>query len=400
VPGETTPTEEKRESQVANPRKRRRLRGRWIALIVVAAVIVVLVVAAFVTAHYTSKSSFCDTCHEMDPYYVSWQASSHGTAECRDCHIPPGPLKYIETKLYSFREVYVHIRGVSDAPLSVTREIPNDSCFRCHSLPGAIDLGTVTFEHTTHDGQNCITCHVRVVHRSVTPPEYQNPGGMSVCLTCHNGTVAPSACSTCHTPGHEPRGECSSCHNTESWGSATGDHPIALTGGHAGLACTDCHKSGAGAETIPGTQLAKAPSQCADCHTPAHEARGDCATCHTTESFANAGANHPFELVGAHAKLSCAGCHAAKAGAETIPGTDLAKVDSACVTCHGDEHGGQLDCADCHTPEGWLPADFRHERVGEHMPSGEVKLKCQQCHTSGWGSPPTCSCHNDGRAGD
>ena len=45
----------------------------------------------------------------MNPYYDSWQASTHSTAQCRDCHIPPGFIPYIETKLGSFREIYVHI---------------------------------------------------------------------------------------------------------------------------------------------------------------------------------------------------------------------------------------------------------------------------------------------------
>ena len=69
-------------------RKRRR---RWvIALSIIGAVIVVLIISAFVTAHFTSASSFCDSCHEMEPYYESWQASTHSSVECRECHIPPG----------------------------------------------------------------------------------------------------------------------------------------------------------------------------------------------------------------------------------------------------------------------------------------------------------------------
>ena len=381
-----------------DPPKRRRLRRRWIALIVVGAVVVVLVVAAFVTAHYTSRSSFCDTCHEMEPDYATWQASSHSTAECRDCHIPPGALPYVKTKLFSFREVWVHITSKTEPPLAVTRDIPDSSCFRCHVTPKVIDLGNASFSHQIHKDRLCVACHVRMVHRDINPPYYQSPGAMSNCVTCHNGTMAPKECTTCHTPGHEPRGDCSSCHNTDSWTAATSEHPFPRTGGHAGLACTDCHVSTAGAETIPGTDLPRPPSECSGCHTPPHEVRGECSTCHTVEGFAGAGADHPFALTGAHADLTCTDCHAAAAGADAIPGTNLAKVDSACITCHGDHHNGLVDCASCHTPEGWLPTTFKHARVGEHMPNGEVRLQCSQCHTSGFTSH-TCSCHEGGQAG-
>jgi len=182
------------------PKKHPKRRRRWIiAGSVVGGVIVILIVAAFITAHFTSRSSFCNSCHEMNPYYASWQASTHKTAQCRDCHIPPGIVPYIETKLGSFREIYVHLSGNPKAPLAVTREIPNASCFRCHTNPPADpSLPNVIFAHKTHSGINCISCHVRLVHRSVTPPAYVDPATMPACLTCHNGSIAPSACSTCH----------------------------------------------------------------------------------------------------------------------------------------------------------------------------------------------------------
>jgi nitrate/TMAO reductase-like tetraheme cytochrome c subunit len=168
---------------------------------IIGAVIVVLIIAAFVAAHFTSASSFCNSCHEMNSYYASWQASTHKTAQCRDCHIPPGFIPYIETKLGSLREIYVHLTGSPKAPLAVTRKIPNASCFRCHpNPPPNRTLRDVTFTHAKkHAGLSCISCHVRLVHRTVNPPAYVDPGQMSSCLTCHNGSTAPSDCAYCHT---------------------------------------------------------------------------------------------------------------------------------------------------------------------------------------------------------
>jgi nitrate/TMAO reductase-like tetraheme cytochrome c subunit len=332
--GHDRPEFEEPKIEEPKPKRRRRLRRRWIALIVAGTVVVLSVVAAFVTAHFTSRSSFCDTCHEMEPYYASWQGSSHSAAECVDCHIPPGFVPYVETKVYSFREIWVHITNGAEAPLTVTREIPSSSCLRCHRTPADIILGNATFSHQAHGNQLCITCHVRIVHGAVNPPYYVSPGSMSSCLECHDGDTAPSECASCHTPGHEPRGECSTCHNSESWTSAALDHPFPRTGGHAGLACPDCH--------------------------------------------------------------------VARPGAALIQGTNLPRPDPACISCHGDKHTGLADCAKCHTINGWKPANFRHPGVGEHIGGGEHRLSCSSCHPSGFGAHSCTRCHssNSGGGGD
>ena len=307
LPAGDTPVEEPSGEKPKPPkRKRKRLRRRWVVLIVIASVIVFLVIAAFVTAHFTSASSFCDTCHEMEPYYDSWQASSHATADCVECHIPPGFVSYVQTKLFSFREIWVHITGEAVSPLAATREIPNGSCFRCHDTPADLLIIRTPFEHDAHPDYYCISCHERLVHQDVNPPYYGAPGAMSSCLECHDGKVAPGDCALCHAVGHEPRGECSLCHDTGDWTGIV--HKFPITGGHADLGCTDCHVD--------------------------------------------------------------------KPGVDMIPGLQLPVADPACVSCHGDKHGnGLTDCARCHTPDGWIPADFTHTPEADcscHTPQHEA----------------------------
>jgi len=331
---DVTQREEQGVGQVApipspGPTKRRRIHRRRLILIVITALVIVLVGASVATAEYTSRTSFCNTCHEMNPYYDSWKTSAHAGVDCVDCHIPPGIISFLETKLFSFREIWVHFTGTPTPPLAVTRDIPNANCLSCHPNPGEATLGAtglagVFFSHDDHAAENCIDCHVRLVHRTVSPPDYVPPGEMAFCLECHNGTTASSDCSYCHSAPHEPRGECNSCHNQTSWTEATVDHPFPLAGAHAGLTCTDCHVS--------------------------------------------------------------------RPGVENIPGTELPEADPACISCHGDEHGGLTDCAGCHTPEGWTPASFQHPQVGEHIPFGEHPLDCSDCHPSGF-STSSCSCH-------
>jgi nitrate/TMAO reductase-like tetraheme cytochrome c subunit len=375
------------------PRKHPKRRRRWIiAGSVVGGVIVILVIAAFITAHFTSRSSFCNSCHEMNLYYSSWQSSTHASAECRDCHIPPGTVPYIETKLGSFREIYVHLSGNPEPPIAVTREIPNASCYRCHSNPPSDPtLPTVTFKHEKHSGINCISCHVRLVHRTINPPVYQDPAAMASCFACHNGSIAPNTCSTCHTPPHEVRGECSTCHDTAGWSSAAGKHTFALTGAHANLACTDCHVSKAGVANIPGTQLAQADPTCVICHDDHHKGLTDCAGCHTPTTWRDVDFEHPFTLTGAHAALTCADCHVSKPGAATVAGTQFPAADSSCTSCHGDQHKGLTDCAQCHTPQGWKPANFTHPVINDHHGQA-TGIDCVKCHPSGYGSH-YCSCH-------
>ena len=379
------------------PARRRRLRRRWVVLIVVASVLAVLVIAAFVTAHYTSRSSFCDTCHEMDPYYTSWQASSHAAAECKDCHIPPGFIPYVEAKLFSIREVWVHFTGGAEAPLAVTREIPAGSCLRCHAVPADLVLDNASFSHKLHQDQRCATCHVRIVHTDVNPPFYRSPGAMTICLQCHDGITAPAECSVCHTPGHEPRGDCATCHGTDSWGSEF-DHPFARTGGHADIACSDCHVDRAGAALIPGTGLYEASPECASCHTPGHEPRGACNTCHGTDSW-DSGSEHPFPRTGGHVGVACTTCHISRPGAGLIPGTTLPVAPSDCMSCHRDQHRGLTNCTRCHSVAGWKPTTFSHPRVGPHL-SGEHELSCSSCHPGGFGTANCGTCHDGGEEDD
>ncbi len=385
------------------PHRRRR---RWIlGLSIFGAVIVLLVIASFVTAHYTSASPFCVSCHEMDPYNASWQDSTHASpaAECRDCHIPPGALSYVETKLFSFREIWVHLtehsgEGHSEPPLAVTREIPNSSCYRCHETPVDTTLGNVPFSHEAHADESCIDCHVRLVHRGVPPLAYRDPAAMSSCLTCHDGSTAPGQCSYCHTPPHQPRGECSSCHSLTSWGSAGSGHPFPREGAHAGLDCTDCHVSKPGVENIPGTTLARADPACNSCHDDQHGGLTDCASCHTPTSWSDVTFEHPFPIDGGHADLTCADCHQSKPGVSNIPGTQFPSANPACISCHSDQHKGLTNCASCHTPTSWSDVNFTHpfKLTGAH-----ASLSCASCH----GTPfkkvgSTCvSCHGTQHGG-
>ena len=57
------------------PAVRRRRRVLWLALVIMCGLIAAPVVMLIGAEYYTSRSEFCGSCHIMDPYYKSWQAS-------------------------------------------------------------------------------------------------------------------------------------------------------------------------------------------------------------------------------------------------------------------------------------------------------------------------------------
>jgi nitrate/TMAO reductase-like tetraheme cytochrome c subunit len=314
-------------------KKRRMSRRRKIVLIVIAAIIVVVIIASFVAAEAMSTNSSCNSCHEMNPYYESWSASSHKDAKCVECHIPPGFPNFVKAKVMSLNELWVHATGQHLPPFAVTREITRSSCLRCHQDGGPQTEGTTRFPHSNHAAVKCVDCHVRIVHSTVHPPYYVKPMLMARCLKCHSGQIGspPSKCSTCHTQPHEVRGECSNCHGTNSFKEkAPTDHPLALTGGHGGVPCADCHIIKPGGPLIPGTSLG-------------------------------------------------------------VP------AGATCVSCHEVQHTGLTDCAQCHSIESFSPANFQHPQEGQHVPTGDRILTCQNCHpSSDYGQASCTNCHENG----
>ena len=385
------------------------------ALVVGALALAVFVAVVLVAAAYTERSSFCVTaCHEMEPYGRSWRASAHKDVQCVTCHIKPGALALAEAKLAALREVYVHVRGQVKPPIFVTEHIPDETCTKsgCHpasSLDRTVKWDSMTFSHQQHATVPlCIDCHARVVHTRIPGHVYIAPTTMAFCLRCHDGKQASGACETCHTPPHAPRGRCTDCHTLASWAS-TFTHPVALGKPHRALVCEKCHtrstatamnaslgcvschakhhanvkidlcaKCHVPSHWVPST-FEHPRSGCETCHKRPHADRGRCLRCHTTSSWASH-FSHPIALGGVHAGFPCERCHT----------NGLDAPGRACSSCHGPQHGGLTDCAQCHTTSGWVPSTFNHPPAGEH---GAGSFACSACHPGGNFTGAYCSCH-------
>jgi hypothetical protein len=242
------------------------------------------------------------------------------------------------------------------------------------------------------------------------------------CDACHLGLrfaeprAAAGDCAVCHADVHQGRlaGECSDCHDPDSWAGAASLRAHArtsfpLTGVHLRVACIACHRDD---RTGAFTRLDPA---CESCHRadydrvdfPDHQALAyptECRACHGTSTWHGARFDHSatgFGLVGVHASMACANCHRA-------PGNDPIAIPTGpedCIACHqadyDDAHAGTgypSTCTMCHAPTSWGAAVFDHDGPFFPIYSGRHEGRwttCLDCHpTPGSFALFTCTtCH-------
>ncbi len=320
---------------------------------------------------YTSRSEFCNSCHIMEPYYTSWQESSHAHVACIKCHFPPGAAEKIRGKMLGLIQLATYLTR-SQGPRPVA-DVPDASCLRsgCHetnALGGHIDFQEIPFDHTPHlaqmpDGEKlrCTSCHSQLdqsQHMTVNTANcylcHFKGGhfneGLGACTRCHEipqgsfdlgGGVQFSHelayergtdCRNCH--GDVIRGEglvsqtkCRACHNREADLEKISDkewmHQLHITD-HS-VACLDCHDPIE--HTLQPELLAHAASDCASCHPNHHHEQVD--------MLQGVGA----EMMPGHAtvmltaRVECRACHRVRQVSPT--GTVIWKASAdVCTSCH------------------------------------------------------------------
>ncbi|PTM08168.1 MAG: hypothetical protein DA443_09040, partial [Bacteroidetes bacterium] len=201
--------------------------------------------------------------------------------------------------------------------------------------------------------------------------------------------------------------QCEACHTSESWVPAREpmdfDHSsmtrFALIGRHQTVSCESCHTQLVFSEPVISGD------GCETCHVDVHEGAFSetCSDCHDTISFSSVDGvmihqRTSFQLLGAHAAVSCESCHDGQADGHFVI------EDTECFACHEDDYvaaesfdhagrGVSTRCEDCHTMFSWEDAFYEHAVVsgGFELLGAHDQADCASCHTPDMGlvfNPP------------
>jgi hypothetical protein len=288
----------------------------------------------------------------MQPYYQSWQESSHNMVSCIDCHFPPGIQSEVGRKFKALVQVAKYVtRSYGTRPWT---EIDDASCLRpgCHDkrlLKGKVDFNGIPFDHQPHltgfrrvTRLRCTSCHSQLVqgqHMVVTE---------STCFFCH---LAPG-------PSRDQMARCTNCHTVPMPRTKSGfSHDFAQ---ERQVDCQLCH-----ADVIHGDG-AVSKSRCQLCHSePARVTR-----------YSDAAFVH-LKHVTDH-KIDCANCHDPidhrQAATPAMP--PPTKDQGMCATCHQSKH---LAISLLYAGKGGQGVD------GVPDPMYEARVTCEACH---WESTP------------
>jgi nitrate/TMAO reductase-like tetraheme cytochrome c subunit len=324
-------------------------------------------IAIVLVAEASSQPQFCASCHLMEPYFESWQTSSHSDVPCVDCHIPPGVTNEIRKKWEALSMVTSYFTGTYGT--NPWAEIDDASCLRCHQrrlLSGQELFADVVFDHQPHLTElrqgmklRCTSCHSQIVqglHITVTTStcilchfKGENSGeDTSRCTLCHSvpetviqkgmmtfdhGDVSrfDMDCRWCHSHeltgsgGNVPQERCFTCHNEPSrvaeYENTNLMHQMHVT--EHKVDCMDCHLEIQHGEP---PNLGVAQTSCESCHRAGHSPQRDL--------YAGMGGRGvpPMPAPMFTAGVACEGCHFSLPQQED----DTARAtEVSCMSCHG-----------------------------------------------------------------
>ncbi|PYT86528.1 MAG: hypothetical protein DMG41_19595 [Acidobacteria bacterium] len=385
--------------------------------------------------HQRKMGTNCAQCHTVQGWNTAVQQvkehqnrfpllGAHAAVQCEDCHkgAAVGQFKGLSTACVSCHRADFQ---KTTNPNHVTSQFPQN-CQMCHTFDSWIGA---TFNHAgppanfpltgAHATIACTTCHINNNYNLTTPP---NACGNSGChLTTWQQTTNPKHSAA---PTVFPVANCSTCHITTTWTTATFDHSTTgfpLTNSHqlapAGkvTACTDCHINNNYNLTTP-------PNACGNsgCHlttwqqttNPNHAAAptvfpvANCSTCHTTTTWTTATFDHSttgFPLTNSHQLApagkvtACTDCHINNNYNLTTPpnacgnsGCHLTTWQQTTNPVHSSAGApfAAANCSTCHNTIAWTTAAFDHSTTGwpltgshQMSPAGKVNA-CTDCHVS------------------
>jgi hypothetical protein len=402
----------------------------------------------------------CENCHQVGGFLpVNYDTTrhektrfplvnAHKTVSCSSCHEKDAKLadKMPRTVLAEFAKLRRAV-FVSEAKLKFLeiKEGAGSSgktaqCEVCHSSDdphgGQFIKPSKEMEAAGLKMRGCGACHATTSFTDQTAFSHDDTRFPLVgkhkpvdCSSCHaageqkgksKGVVRyrplEHQCGDCHADEHvgqltrtkEARNACSDCHTPEGFAPAKFDHDTQsaypLVGRHEQADCKKCHPM----VDVGGNQIARykpVPTTCIECHEDEHEGAFDGyyptaipTDTEPTESTTTVALMQPVPI---------------DAGPSTTVATDAGVVTPAASTSPEDAgvapaptisivpDGAKGRCDGCHTPLGWGPADFAHERTGWPLTGRHQLAACFGCHQNNYQrstSTACATCHRDPHA--
>ena len=351
----------------------------------------------------------------------------HQTVECDGCHqlrrdAAAGPGGARDTAFVDFRTAGPAAGGCTGCHASPHRDATRFArCERCHSTAGWFVLpdSMRNFDHSgtgfplrgAHTSTRCESCHLSSA--SAPLPSRVALVRANFLRRLPRQSLRYARCDDCHANVHagelDGRRDCGACHDETRFSPAAYSQAahdstaFALTGAHAAVPCTGCHRAQAGAARGSGrVRFQHADQRCIACHRDPHGgqfADRACDACHRTEAWERVAFDHDatrYPLHGAHATKRCSACHTRDPGDPRGP-VRFRGLSLTCGSagCHTDPHGGQFTgrargdaCTVCHTEDRWRPAAFDHQQDSDWPLDGAHRnVRCAACHQPQGGPP-------------
>jgi len=309
---------------------------RIVVIGVLLGVVVIGGVGAVAAWKYHEQPQFCGTCHIMDPYVASWQASDLGAhahavedVACLDCHEP--------TVQQQVDELVVYLQGDFAVPLE-ERQLGTQFCFDCH-LPN---------EHTSYEEVIQLTAGLE--------------------LNSHDSHLGEMDCEICHKTHKLSEDYCAQCHGPVATGpgwttevTTTAEVQVWAPD----MDCTACHVMDPYFDSLQDAGLlayahAQEGLECLGCHDDLEAVK---------QVHEEAVAGEPIRELKVEMQL-CFDCHVANEHTSYEQIIELTShLDSEVGANPHDSHYGEMECRICHK---------MHKESEDY---------CAQCHSFGWQVP-------------
>lgn len=374
----------------------------------------------------------CEECHDKKMRKTRLTTYLGLRGECTSCHENPHQFKDVRltdcTVCHNFDSRRVANLGETKFDHDKTK-FPLDGrhlkkeCKSCHKDTKNFAIADRNFEdcrgchEDSHKSiishqKKCSSCHstktkfeqTRFDHGKNTRFPLRGKHDKNRCKDCHKLNSKPEKpsmeCASCHEDFHQGRfgaEKCDGCHadGGPGWREMRFAHgkktKFDLTGKHAEIFCTSCHRP-----REPKNFEKLASVQCADCHRHQDAHCGqfgqeNCERCHVKGGDRTSRFDHSvtrFKLEGAHAKPACEACHKPEKlgdSAACRAATKYTGLDPQCLACHEDKlHKGELgnDCAKCHTGgREFTDVVFDHNQDSRFALTGFHSIvECESCH--------------------